>query len=88
MSPEACTLESSLKCQLLLVMIFAGLMCDFFDTGIFGYLNYLLPRSQKFILETLIKGLQRLEYRGYDSAGIAYDSDTILEDGSSLHKTE
>ncbi|KAL7985792.1 hypothetical protein Chor_010958 [Crotalus horridus] len=36
--------------------------------GIFAYLNYKVPRTRKEIFETLIKGLQRLEYRGYDSA--------------------
>ncbi|KAF7228124.1 glutamine--fructose-6-phosphate aminotransferase [isomerizing] 2 isoform X1 [Nothobranchius furzeri] len=42
--------------------------------GIFAYLNYQVPRTRKEIFETLVKGLQRLEYRGYDSAGIAVDS--------------
>ncbi|KAE8614392.1 hypothetical protein XENTR_v10008142 [Xenopus tropicalis] len=41
--------------------------------GIFAYLNYCVPRTRKEIMETLIKGLQRLEYRGYDSAGVAVD---------------
>lgn len=41
--------------------------------GIFGYLNYLVPKSRKYIVETLMDGLQRLEYRGYDSAGISFD---------------
>ncbi|XP_059202320.1 glutamine--fructose-6-phosphate aminotransferase [isomerizing] 2 [Centropristis striata] len=41
--------------------------------GIFAYLNYRVPRTRKEIYETLVKGLQRLEYRGYDSAGIAVD---------------
>ncbi|XP_067160700.1 glutamine--fructose-6-phosphate aminotransferase [isomerizing] 2 isoform X2 [Apteryx mantelli] len=41
--------------------------------GIFAYLNYRVPRTRKEIFETLIKGLQRLEYRGYDSAGVAID---------------
>jgi len=41
--------------------------------GIFAYLNYLEPKTRREILETLIRGLQRLEYRGYDSAGVAYD---------------
>ncbi|CAG01194.1 unnamed protein product [Tetraodon nigroviridis] len=41
--------------------------------GIFAYLNYQVPRTRKQIFETLVKGLQRLEYRGYDSAGIAVD---------------
>ncbi|KAL4664893.1 hypothetical protein H8959_012899 [Pygathrix nigripes] len=42
-------------------------------TGIFAYLNYHVPRTRREILETLIKGLQRLEYRGYDSAGVGVD---------------
>lgn len=37
--------------------------------GIFAYLNYRVPRTRKEIFNTLVKGLQRLEYRGYDSAG-------------------
>ncbi|XP_022045209.1 glutamine--fructose-6-phosphate aminotransferase [isomerizing] 2 [Acanthochromis polyacanthus] len=41
--------------------------------GIFAYLNYQVPRTRKEIFERLVKGLQRLEYRGYDSAGIAVD---------------
>uniref|UniRef100_T1J7P4 glutamine--fructose-6-phosphate transaminase (isomerizing) n=1 Tax=Strigamia maritima TaxID=126957 RepID=T1J7P4_STRMM len=43
--------------------------------GIFAYLNYLTPRTRREVLEILIKGLQRLEYRGYDSAGVAFDGD-------------
>uniref|UniRef100_A0AAR2K011 glutamine--fructose-6-phosphate transaminase (isomerizing) n=1 Tax=Pygocentrus nattereri TaxID=42514 RepID=A0AAR2K011_PYGNA len=35
---------------------------------IFAYLNYHVPRSRREILEILLKGLQRLEYRGYDSS--------------------
>ncbi|RWS31005.1 glutamine--fructose-6-phosphate aminotransferase [isomerizing] 2-like protein, partial [Leptotrombidium deliense] len=42
--------------------------------GIFAYLNYLEPKTRREILEYLIRGLQRLEYRGYDSAGVAFDS--------------
>jgi len=41
--------------------------------GIFAYLNHLTPKTRKEILDLLIKGLQRLEYRGYDSAGIGID---------------
>ncbi|XP_053320299.1 glutamine--fructose-6-phosphate aminotransferase [isomerizing] 1 isoform X1 [Spea bombifrons] len=41
--------------------------------GIFAYLNYHVPRTRREILERLIKGLQRLEYRGYDSAGVGVD---------------
>lgn len=56
---------------------YSSLCCDFIvnyalffpHTGIFAYLNYHVPRTRREILETLIKGLQRLEYRGYDSAG-------------------
>ena len=43
--------------------------------GIFGYLNHLVPRTRQRILEILLKGLQRLEYRGYDSAGVAFDGE-------------
>ncbi|KAJ8022593.1 Glutamine--fructose-6-phosphate aminotransferase [isomerizing] 2 [Holothuria leucospilota] len=41
--------------------------------GIFAYVNYLVTKDRKKIFETLINGLKRLEYRGYDSAGIAVD---------------
>uniref|UniRef100_UPI00358FEBCC glutamine--fructose-6-phosphate aminotransferase [isomerizing] 1-like isoform X1 n=2 Tax=Myxine glutinosa TaxID=7769 RepID=UPI00358FEBCC len=41
--------------------------------GIFAYLNYNVPRTRHEILCMLVKGLQRLEYRGYDSAGVAID---------------
>ncbi|KAJ9137876.1 Glucosamine-fructose-6-phosphate aminotransferase [Pleurostoma richardsiae] len=43
--------------------------------GIFGYVNYLVEKDRKFIIETLLNGLSRLEYRGYDSAGLAIDGD-------------
>ncbi|KAF2842735.1 glutamine:fructose-6-phosphate amidotransferase [Patellaria atrata CBS 101060] len=43
--------------------------------GIFGYINYLVEKDRKFILDTLVNGLSRLEYRGYDSAGLAIDGD-------------
>lgn len=36
-------------------------------------MNYLEPKSRRDILECLIQGLRRLEYRGYDSAGVALD---------------
>jgi len=36
-------------------------------------LNHLTTKSRQEIIELLIKGLQRLEYRGYDSAGIGID---------------
>lgn len=43
--------------------------------GIFGYCNYLVEKSRGEIIDTLVDGLQRLEYRGYDSTGIAIDGD-------------
>lgn len=42
--------------------------------GIFAYLNYLTPKTRREILDLLVNGLKRLEYRGYDSAGVAVDS--------------
>ncbi|XP_037925589.1 glutamine--fructose-6-phosphate aminotransferase [isomerizing] 2 isoform X3 [Hermetia illucens] len=42
--------------------------------GIFAYLNYLTPKTRHEVLELLVRGLKRLEYRGYDSAGVAIDS--------------
>ncbi|KAL4353938.1 hypothetical protein GQ457_06G013600 [Hibiscus cannabinus] len=43
--------------------------------GIFAYLNYNVNRERSYILQVLFNGLRRLEYRGYDSAGISIDSD-------------
>ncbi|KAI9297711.1 isomerising glucosamine-fructose-6-phosphate aminotransferase [Neoconidiobolus thromboides FSU 785] len=47
--------------------------------GIFAYINYLVEKDRRFILDTLLKGLSRLEYRGYDSAGVAIDGDNENE---------
>uniref|UniRef100_A0AAQ5ZYD5 glutamine--fructose-6-phosphate transaminase (isomerizing) n=1 Tax=Amphiprion ocellaris TaxID=80972 RepID=A0AAQ5ZYD5_AMPOC len=44
---------------------------------IFAYLNYQVPRTRKEIFETLVKGLQRLEYRGYDSTTTDINGNTI-----------
>ncbi|CAG5132896.1 unnamed protein product, partial [Candidula unifasciata] len=41
--------------------------------GIFAYLNYQIPATRQEILAKLINGLKRLEYRGYDSAGVAFE---------------
>ncbi|KAF5745875.1 Glucosamine--fructose-6-phosphate aminotransferase [Tripterygium wilfordii] len=41
--------------------------------GIFAYLNYGVDRERSYILQVLFNGLRRLEYRGYDSAGISID---------------
>lgn len=45
--------------------------------GIFAYLNYLVPAKRREILEILITGLKRLEYRGYDSAGLAFEGNEV-----------
>lgn len=37
--------------------------------GIFAYLNYLTEKKRSEIIDVLLNGLSRLEYRGYDSAG-------------------
>ncbi|KAK9238059.1 hypothetical protein V1525DRAFT_375862 [Lipomyces kononenkoae] len=43
--------------------------------GIFGYVNYLVEKTRGEIVDTLLTGLDRLEYRGYDSSGFAVDAD-------------
>jgi glucosamine--fructose-6-phosphate aminotransferase (isomerizing) len=42
--------------------------------GIFAYLNFHANKERRYILDVLFNGLRRLEYRGYDSAGIAIDN--------------
>ena len=42
--------------------------------GIFGLYQFRVKRKRKDILELLFTGLRRLEYRGYDSAGISIDA--------------
>jgi glucosamine--fructose-6-phosphate aminotransferase (isomerizing) len=39
--------------------------------GIFGYYNYRVERTRGELLQCLLVGLRRLEYRGYDSCGVA-----------------
>ncbi|OON20707.1 glutamine-fructose-6-phosphate transaminase [Opisthorchis viverrini] len=41
--------------------------------GIFAYLNYRVPVTRQEVATLLLNGLRRLEYRGYDSAGLAID---------------
>ena len=41
--------------------------------GIFGYYTYNVKTTLNAALGTLLNGLRRLEYRGYDSAGLAVD---------------
>ncbi|KAI5165638.1 glucosamine--fructose-6-phosphate aminotransferase (isomerizing) [Nematocida sp. ERTm5] len=43
--------------------------------GIFGYCSYNKKANKKEVLTMLTNGLKRLEYRGYDSAGVAIDVD-------------
>lgn len=45
--------------------------------GIFGYYNYRVPRTRREVLECLLTGLRRLEYRGYDSAGLSVDAQPL-----------
>ncbi|KAH8382939.1 hypothetical protein KR009_005967 [Drosophila setifemur] len=52
--------------------------------GIFAYLNYLTPKSRQEVLDLLLQGLKRLEYRGYDSTGIAFDSPHPAENQSTI----
>lgn len=47
--------------------------------GIFGYAHYGICVSSHDVLEHLLNGLRRLEYRGYDSAGLAVDADDALD---------
>ncbi|KDN40950.1 isomerising glucosamine-fructose-6-phosphate aminotransferase [Tilletiaria anomala UBC 951] len=44
--------------------------------GIIAYQNHLVDKDRRQIIEILVNGLARLEYRGYDSAGCAVDGDT------------
>ncbi|CBY20234.1 unnamed protein product [Oikopleura dioica] len=41
--------------------------------GIFAYVNHQTPKTLDEILKTLLSGLSRLELRGCDSAGVAFD---------------
>ena len=45
-------------------------------SGIFGYVNFLVDKTRGEIIDTLLEGLSRLEYRGYDSSGLAVDGTT------------
>lgn len=44
--------------------------------GIFGYCDIGCSKSQEEVCDILIRGLERIEYRGYDSAGVCvFDAD-------------
>jgi hypothetical protein len=47
--------------------------CSVTSPGIFAYLNYGVSRTRIDVTRKLIDGLKRLEYRGYDSAGMVMD---------------
>ncbi|KAF8504825.1 L-glutamine D-fructose 6-phosphate amidotransferase [Russula emetica] len=51
--------------------------------GIFGYCNFLKPKTRKEICDILCNGLAREEYRGYDSAGIGIDGNAPGESARS-----
>ncbi|MFH4975212.1 hypothetical protein AB6A40_001921 [Gnathostoma spinigerum] len=48
--------------------------------GIFAYLNFLTPKTRAEVIDILLQGLQRMEYRGYDSAGLAIDGSNDSND--------
>ncbi|GME98308.1 unnamed protein product [Ambrosiozyma monospora] len=50
--------------------------------GIFGYANYNTKKTRGQVVETLVEGLSKLEYRGYDSTGIGIDSEHEFDDKS------
>ncbi|WFD19602.1 glutamine--fructose-6-phosphate transaminase (isomerizing) [Malassezia caprae] len=47
--------------------------------GIFAYVNYLVEKDRRSIIDVLVNALARLEYRGYDSAGLTVDGDLDKE---------
>ncbi|KAK7506555.1 hypothetical protein BaRGS_00002030, partial [Batillaria attramentaria] len=55
--------------------------------GIFAYLNFLVPATRREIIEILINGLKRMEYRGYDSAGLAIEGTTKEHDLQLIKQT-
>lgn len=73
----------SIESASLIFLIFCRRCFNPFDSlreemcGIFAYLNHGVSRKRKDVTRMLIGGLKRLEYRGYDSAGIAIDGDAI-----------
>ncbi|KAI1725031.1 SIS domain-containing protein [Ditylenchus destructor] len=52
--------------------------------GIFAYLNHCTPKTRQEIVDILLQGLRRMEYRGYDSAGIAVDVGSTSEPHSEV----
>lgn len=57
--------------------------------GIFGFLTFCTPLQRREILLRLVEGLRRLEYRGYDSAGLSFDSEgkpTVVKSRGNISK--
>ena len=52
-------------------------LTDVHPSGIVGYVNYRLNRSRQYVVKTLLDGLARLDYRGYDSTGLIIDGDEV-----------
>ena len=48
----------------------------------------MVKRDRRFIADILINGLHRLEYRGYDSSGIAFDGDDLPVNNGSASKAK
>jgi glucosamine--fructose-6-phosphate aminotransferase (isomerizing) len=44
-----------------------------------GYVNHEIERDRMFIVNCLLEGLARLDYRGYDSTGLVVDGDANNE---------
>lgn len=55
---------------------------SFSSPGIFAYLNYRVPITRQEVIDILLSGLHRLEYRGYDSAGLAFDVAAPMRNGT------
>jgi len=60
---------NSIKENLIYRLCGVGTVC-----GIFGFYDFGVRRPRAAVIELLLTGLGRLEYRGYDSAGFALDS--------------
>ncbi|KAH9326597.1 hypothetical protein KI387_006775 [Taxus chinensis] len=74
-SPVFCSITNFSSCaDAVIILFWAYKMC-----GIFAYLNYNVSRERRYILELLFNGLRRLEYRGYDSAGISIDLHSAMD---------
>eukprot|EP01060_Flectonema_neradi_P016527 TRINITY_DN23154_c0_g1_i1.p1 TRINITY_DN23154_c0_g1~~TRINITY_DN23154_c0_g1_i1.p1 ORF type:complete len:679 (+),score=140.07 TRINITY_DN23154_c0_g1_i1:75-2039(+) len=59
--------------------------------GIFAYINYKKQKKVSEVMALLIGGLKRLEYRGYDSAGVCVDQGrgvSIIKRGGNVSKLE